>query len=85
MLLTAFDAVQSGLRVPVKWHRFSDDPFQGQVRRLAPVEDCALDRGRQERQLGSGANVGFCMPRRRSDFPQGFAASQLGRLGMRLG
>ena len=64
MVPTAFEAVHSGLGIPVQWQWFSDDLLEGRVRRLAPLVHFAPDRGRQERQLRSVAKLGFCMPRR---------------------
>ncbi len=84
MLLTAFEAVQSGLGNPIERHRFSDDPFERQVGRLAPLEDSALDGRRQERQLRPGADVGFGMPCCGGDLAEGIASAQISHPDMGL-
>ena len=70
MILCLDKSVDSGLGVPIERDWLSDDPFQGQLCRLVTVEDCALDRRGQERQLRPGADVGVRMPGGRSDFIQ---------------
>ena len=79
------EPVHPGLRIPVQRHRFADDPFECQVGRLSPLEDGALDRGREEGQLRPGADVGFGVLCCGGDFAEGLASAQIGHPGMGLG
>lgn len=75
---------QPGLRIPVQRHRFADDPFEGQVGRVASVEDGGLDRRREVGQLHTGADVGLRIPCCGGDLAEGLASAQIGHPGMGL-